>query len=75
MGFCIICSERWTSKSLAHCTACHRTFGGVGGFDKHRDNGRCIDPMELGMEIKERTWVRKDTKFADGKPKNREVSR
>lgn len=39
------------TPAQAHCAAagCHRTFGGVTGFDKHRDNGACIDPATLGM--------------------------
>jgi hypothetical protein len=39
------------SASQAHCTVCHRTFGGVSGFDKHRRDGRCIDPETLGMRL------------------------
>lgn len=43
------------TPSQAHCAAgsCHKTFGGVGGFDKHRRDGSCLDPATLGMvEIK-----------------------
>lgn len=37
------------TPSQAHCTVCHRTFGGVTGFDAHRRDGWCIDPTTLGM--------------------------
>lgn len=37
------------SLAQAHCPSCHRTFGGVTGFDKHRRFGRCTDPATLGM--------------------------
>lgn len=34
----------------AHCGACHRTFGGVTGFDDHRRGGQCLDPASIGLE-------------------------
>lgn len=34
----------------AHCGACHRTFGGVTGFDEHRRGGQCSDPATIGLE-------------------------
>jgi hypothetical protein len=42
----------------AHCGAvgCHRTFGGVSGFDRHRRNGECLDPAELGMVERGGVW-------------------
>ncbi len=35
----------------AHCPVdgCHRTFTTVANFDRHRRNGRCLDPATLGM--------------------------
>jgi hypothetical protein len=41
------------SPSQAHCGAadCHQTFGGVGTFDKHRRNGECLAPAELGLRL------------------------
>lgn len=45
------CDARWTSLRVAHCSACHRTFGGVSGFDLHRtqdgESGACPDPSTL----------------------------
>lgn len=39
------------TPTQAHCAArsCHRTFGGVSGFDAHRRNGECLHPEEIGM--------------------------
>jgi len=34
------------------CRSCGETFSGLTAFDKHRRGGRCLDPAELGMEIK-----------------------
>lgn len=48
---CSGCDARWTGSRAAHCSACHRTFGGVGLFDSHRtmqgDHGTCLDPANL----------------------------
>jgi hypothetical protein len=37
------------TTSQAHCTVCHGTFSGVHTFDRHRVNGECLDPTELGL--------------------------
>lgn len=34
---------------MAHCSACHRTFGSVSGFDQHRLRGHCAEPAERGL--------------------------
>ena len=54
MGFCIKCSERWVGVSAAHCSGCHRTFKGVGAFDKNRVGFECRDPLGLGMECSDK---------------------
>lgn len=45
------CSATWRSRRLAHCGACHRSFGSVQLFDRHRlgygEHGRCEDPAFL----------------------------
>lgn len=46
------------TTSQAHCGACHRTFGGVYGFDSHRNHGQCLDPATLGMVETGRIWRR-----------------
>lgn len=54
MGYCRVCRDRWGGVSGAHCTGCHRTFKGVSGFDRHRVGGKCLVPMDLGMECSEK---------------------
>lgn len=44
---CSGCPNTWGGLNSAHCSACHRTFSGVGTFDKHRVRGRCLDPAEI----------------------------
>jgi hypothetical protein len=46
---CINCSTLWNSTSQCHCPTCHRQFGSITGFDKHRDaeKGICIDPESM----------------------------
>ena len=51
------CGRRWTGHSQAHCSGdgsdsgpragCHRHFGSVRGFDRHRASGRCQDPATM----------------------------
>lgn len=45
------CGARWSGGGTAHCSACHRTFGGVAGFDRHRRDGACLDPTGIGMQL------------------------
>lgn len=46
----------------AHCgsVGCHRTFGGIRGFDLHRigdlDKRICRDPTEFGFVEREGVW-------------------
>lgn len=45
---------RAPGASHAHCGACHRTFGSVSDFDRHRvdgghGEGRCTHPAGLGL--------------------------
>jgi hypothetical protein len=41
---CSRCDTEWRDIRYAHCGGCHRTFGGVTGFDHHRAHGGCSDP-------------------------------
>jgi len=42
------CTERWTAQSWAHCSGCHRTFAGIGLFDRHRTaDSQCQDPASV----------------------------
>jgi len=60
------CGRRWRSLAEAHCPTCHRHFSTAAGFDMHRRDGRCVDPVELvgrrAMRLTERVggpvWVR-----------------
>ncbi len=54
MGYCRKCKGRWTGLSRSHCSDCHRTFKSAWGFDKHRVRFKCLDPVDLRMEINER---------------------
>lgn len=44
------------SPAQAHCPTCHRTFGGVTGFDAHRKDGDCVDPTDFGMVERDGVW-------------------
>jgi hypothetical protein len=48
------CGARWSGLSTAHCGSCHVTFTSVTAFDRHRRGGRCLDPVEAGLEAKTR---------------------
>jgi hypothetical protein len=37
------------SPSNAHCGACHRTFGSVSAFDRHRRGEQCLSPLTIGL--------------------------
>lgn len=47
---------RLPSQSQAHCSVCHRTFGGVSGFDMHRRDGACVDPRKFGIVERDGLW-------------------
>lgn len=48
------------TPSQAHCPTCHRSFGGVTGFDAHRRHpdhrGECVDPSLLGYAERAGVW-------------------
>lgn len=54
MGSCR-CGEKWTGLNRCHCggLGCHRTFNSLGAFDKHRKDFKCLDPLEIGMQMSE----------------------
>lgn len=57
MTTCGGCAARWTPAGAAHCAACHRTFGGVTGFDRHRTaDGACRSPASLGLDERDGIW-------------------
>lgn len=58
---CPSCKREWTGKKECHCTVCHRHFSTVDGFDGHRPDGRCIDPLKArargnSLREKETMW-------------------
>jgi hypothetical protein len=47
------CGARWTGFRTTHCGGCHATFGGLTVFDRHRRDGRCLNPAQLdGVELR-----------------------
>ena len=49
-------SCRQPTPAQAHCGVCHRTWGGVTGFDAHRRDGVCLDPATLGYVERDGVW-------------------
>lgn len=61
------CTDRCLKPTpfQAHCTVCHRTFGGVKGFDQHRHKighrtrgpmAICVDPGSFGFVERDGVW-------------------
>lgn len=54
------CAFTWQSMSLAHCGACHHSFGSVDLFDRHRDqhgpHGACVLPKREGITLVQGVW-------------------
>lgn len=43
------------TPNQAHCgSGCHVTWSGVTGFDRHRRDGRCLTPDEIGYVVDSR---------------------
>lgn len=67
------CGRRWDKLKTCHCCVCHRTFTAITGFDRHRRNGKCLDPATVGLVDANRTyscwgWPGRNTTF-DGRRK------
>lgn len=45
------CTNTWTGLAQCHCSVCHETFGGISNFDRHRFNGECRRPEDIGLAI------------------------
>lgn len=45
------CGKSWGGTRAEHCTVCHETFSGATSGDKHRRNGACLDPTEIGLHL------------------------
>lgn len=44
------------TPAQTHCATCHRSWGGISGFDRHRRNGLCLDPAGLGYDLVKGIW-------------------
>lgn len=51
---CGRCGTRWSGDSTSHCGSCHETMAGPSVFDRHRREGRCLDPVALGCVLRVR---------------------
>lgn len=60
LAVCGGCTARWRSKNLAHCGACHHSFGSVDLFDRHRvsdaHHGKCSPPRRRGVTLVDGVW-------------------
>lgn len=43
------CGGIWwqSGNRTGHCGSCHRVFDGLSAFDRHRREGKCLDPATL----------------------------
>lgn len=49
------CGARWAGLNTCHCASgCHETLSSPRAFDKHRRDGRCLDPAAVGLVRSER---------------------
>lgn len=42
-------------SAMAQCSNCQRIFTSVSGFDRHRRDGKCLDPARTGLVQRERS--------------------
>jgi hypothetical protein len=53
------------TPAQCHCSACHETFSGITLFDRHRRNGECRRPGDLGIELRR---IRGVWRYAEPRP-------
>lgn len=62
------CPATWQSLALAHCGACHHSFGSVDLFDRHRDqrgaHGACVLPRRNGIVLVDGVWREQPKEWA-----------
>lgn len=46
-ALCQHCGRRWTWEAECHCPTCHRHFGNIKAFDRHRRSDACLDPATV----------------------------
>lgn len=61
------------SPTNAHCSACHHTFGGITGFDRHRRAGECLKARDIGMHADHNGIWRQD-RTGDGPSARRGIA-
>jgi hypothetical protein len=49
-------SREWSGLSKALCYNCRQLFGSVSGFEKHQKRGKCLEPSNVGLELREGVW-------------------
>lgn len=47
VAVCGGCDRTWQSNTQCHCAACHRQFGSVYLFDRHRLSFQCMELLSL----------------------------
>lgn len=43
-----------TADQVCRCAGCQETFSGIITFDRHRVDGSCCHPSDVGLQIDER---------------------
>jgi hypothetical protein len=53
------CGAVWwqSGNRTGHCSGCHRTFDGLGAFDRHHRGGECLDPAGVTNEAGELVYT------------------
>jgi hypothetical protein len=54
MNTCGGCTATWAALHAAHCGACHETFTTPSNFDRHRKDGQCQPPANVGLVASDR---------------------
>ena len=56
----------FTNERDCGCPTCYRVFTSLEGFDKHRVEGECVVPSEVGLNL---DWKGRWTSGSGKKPK------
>jgi hypothetical protein len=53
------CRRPRPASAESHCSAegCHVSFGGPSFFDRHRRDGECLDPADIGLIEQDGVWT------------------
>lgn len=73
---CGNCPQTWTGTKAAHCATCHETFTGPSHFDRHRHDGKCLEPAGIGLVLVERAgWTAWGTEMDENWKRHLEQAR